>query len=239
MGGLLYKNFFHYRIELIVFAVFQAICTLTVLLLANGTKGDPNAIQEMIISGTLTYGCLFFLTGFFESGLFSHDENHTAVSFIISTPKGAKSHIQSKYISILLINLALLICCFLTDTLAVVIADDVAVSLSAVLVIIFSGNMVLEAFSVPFLVRFGSNHGVGVKGATFGVICAILGLYVLFGDISMFMEEDFLEALAEFFTQGNIILMLGLFPFVSMGLYYLSYRISLLLFRKGAESYDG
>lgn len=238
MGGLLYKNFFHYRIELIVFAVFQAICTLTVLLLANGTKSDTDAIQEMIISGTLTYGCLFFLTGFFESGLFSHDEKPTAVAFIISTPRGAKSHIQSKYLSILLINLALLFCCFLTDTVAVVIADDVTVSLSAVLVIIFSGNMVIEAFSVPFLVRFGSNHGVGVKGATFGVICAIVMLYVLFGDISMFMEEDFLEALAEFLTQGNILLMLGLFPFASMGLYYLSYRISLLLFRKGAENYD-
>ena len=239
MRGLLYKNFFHYRIELIVFAVFQAICTLTVLLLASANNGKTDAMENMIMNGTLTYAITFFLTGFFESGLFSHDEKPAAMAFLISTPMGAKHHIRSKYLSILLINLAVLFCCFLTDTVAVVIADNVAVSLSAVLVIIFSGNMVIEAFSVPFLVRFGSNHGVGVKGATLGVICAIVALYVLFGDISMFMEEDFLEALAEFFTQGNIVLMLGMFPFVSMGLYYLSYRISLLLFRKGAESYDG
>lgn len=239
MGGLLYKNFFHYRIELIVLGVLQALCSLTVILLACTSNGQINATETMIMNSALAYGIIFFLTGFFESGLFSHDEKPAAMAFLISTPMGAKHHIQSKYISILLINLAVLFCCFLTDTVAVVIADDVAVSLGSVLLIIFSGNMIIEAFSVPFLVRFGSNHGVGVKGATLGVICAIVGLYVLFGDISMFMEDDFLESLARFFTQGNIVLMLGLFPFVSMGLYYLSYRISLLLFRKGAESYDG
>lgn len=239
MGGLLYKNFFHYRAELIVLGVLQALCSLTVILLACTSNGQTNAMETMIINSALAYGIIFFLTGFFESGLFAHDEKPAAMAFLISTPMGAKHHIQSKYISILLINLAVLFCCFLTDTVAVVIADDAAVSLFAVLVIIFSGNIVLEAFSVPFLVRFGSNHGVGVKGATLGVICAIVGLYVLFGDISMFMEDDFLESLARFFTRGNIVLMLGMFPFVSMGLYYLSYRISLLLFRKGAENYDG
>lgn len=235
MGGLLYKNFFQYRWELLVIAVLQFIATLTVILAAMSpqTKGD-----NMVMTSVLMYAMVFFVLGFFESGMFSPDEKRTAMSFIISAPTGAKQHIGSKYLSVLLIYLSVLTCCFLTDAAAVAIKGDATISVTLPLIIIFSGSLFLEALSLPFMVYFGSAQGTNAKGTTLLVLCYILGMYILFGDISMFLEEDFLAAVKQFFSQGNIMLMLGIFPYIAMGLYYLSFRISVLLFRKGADNYD-
>ncbi len=236
MGGLLYKNFFQYRWELLVIAVLQFIATLTVLLAAMSpqTKGD-----NMVMTAVLMYAMVFFVLGFFESGMFAADEKRTAMSFIISAPTGARQHVGSKYLTVLLIYLSVLTCCFLTDAAAVAIKGDAAISVTLPLIIIFSGSLFLEALSLPFMVYFGSAQGTNAKGTTLLVLCYILGMYILFGDISMFLEEDFLAAVKQFFSQGNIMLMLGIFPYIAMGLYYLSFRISVLLFRKGADNYDG
>ena len=236
MGGLLYKNFFQYRWELVVIAVLQFIATFTVLLAAMSpqTKSDG-----MVMTSVLMYAMVFFVLGFFESGMFAPDEKRTAMSFIISAPTGAKQHIGSKYLSVLLIYLSVLICCFLTDAAAVAIKGDATISVTLPLIIIFSGALFLEALSLPFMVYFGSAQGTNAKGITLLVLCYILGMYILFGDISMFLEEDFLAAVKQFFSQGNIMLMLGIFPYIALALYYLSFRISVLLFRKGADNYDG
>ncbi len=236
MGGLLYKNFFQYRWELLVIAVLQFIATLTVILAAMSplTKSD-----DMVMTSVLMYAMVFFVLGFFESGMFAPDEKRTAMSFIISAPTGAKQHIGSKYLTVLLIYLGVLSCCFLTDAAAVAITGDATISATVPLIIIFSGALFLEALSLPFMVYFGSAQGTNAKGITLLVLGYILGIYILFGDISMFMEEDFLDALAEFFSQGNIMLILGIFPYIAIALYYLSFRISVLLFRKGADNYDG
>ncbi len=236
MGGLLYKNFFQYRWELLVIAVLQFITTLTVILTAihPHTQSD-----DMVMTSVLMYAMVFFVLGFFESGMFSHDEKRTAMSFIISAPTGAKQHIGSKYLTVLLIYLGVLACCFLTDAAAVAITGDATISATVPLIIIFSGALFLEALSLPFMVYFGSSQGTNAKGTALLVLGYIIGMYILFGDISMFLEESFLSALKQFFTQGNIMLMLGIFPYVAMALYYLSFRISVLLFRKGADNYDG
>ncbi len=236
MGGLLYKNFFQYRWELLVIAVLQFIATLTVIL---ATMSPLTKSDDMVITSVLMYAMVFFVLGFFESGMFAPDEKRTAMSFIISAPTGAKQHIGSKYLTVLLIYLGVLACCFLTDAAAVAITGDATISVTMPLIIIFSGALFLEALSLPFMVYFGSAQGTNAKGRTLLILGYIIGMYILFGDISLFLEEDFLEAVKQFFTQGNIILILGIFPYIALALYYLSFRISVLLFRKGADNYDG
>lgn len=236
MGGLLYKNFFQYRWELVVIAVLQFIATLTVILAAMSPQIKAD---DLVMTSVLMYAMVFFVLGFFESGMFAPDEKRTAMSFIISAPTGARQHVGSKYLSVLLIYLGVLSCCVMTDAAAVAITGDTTISVTLPLLIIFSVTLLLEALSLPFMVRFGSSQGTNAKGTTLLVLCYILGMYILFGDISMFMEEDFLAAVKQFFSQGNIMLMLGIFPYIAMGLYYLSFRISVLLFRKGADNYDG
>lgn len=230
MAGLMYKNFLLYRLELIVIAVVQLFMSATALL--TGLMGSNPG------GNLLLYGCMFLLIGFFESGLFAPDEKQSARSFLIATPTGAAGHIQSKYYFILIIHLAVLICCFLTDAVAFALTGNENTMTGVMLVLLFSMSLVMDALSLPFIIYFGTNYGLNVKASALGIILLLVLLYALFGDISYFLSSDFMTAVEKLFEDGNVLLMLGLFPYAAGLLYWLSCKLSVVLFRKGAENYD-
>lgn len=239
MSGLLYKNFFLWKMEIIVIGVMQIICSVTNVLFAiNNAGGNENAMMECMMMNVLVYFTMFYLVGIFDGGLFSNDEKRVTTCFIISTPKGAKSHVQSKYYALLIVYLAVLFFCFITDVICCVILGSVYYSCSGVLVFGFAFGILLTAFGVPFTIRFGSNHGGNIKLSTAGVLIMLVGVYFLFGDISFFNAENPMEVIMEYLTSGNAMLILSLVPLISILLYYVSYRISLALYKKGAENYD-
>lgn len=52
----------------------------------------------------------------------------------------------------------------------------------------------LNAIEIPFIVRFGYRKGVNLKAVIFVLVIAAVGIYFLFGDISMFGSwEDFMQ----------------------------------------------
>ena len=226
----MYKNFLLYRLELIVIAVVQLFMSATALLtgLMGSNPGGP----------LLLYGCMFLLIGFFESGLFAPDEKQSVRSFLIATPTGAAGHIQSKYYFILIIHLAVLICCFLTDTVVFALTGNENTMTGVMLVLLFSMSLVMDALSLPFIIYFGTNYGLNVKASALGVILLLALLYALFGNISYFLSNDFMTAVEKLFEDGNVLLMLGLFPYAAGLLYWLSCKLSVVLFRKGAENYE-
>ena len=230
MAGLMYKNFLLYRLELIVIAVVQLFISATALL--TGLMGSNPG------GNLLLYGCMFLLIGFFESGLFAPDEKQSVRSFLIATPTGAAGHIQSKYYFILIIHLAVLICCFLTDTVVFALTGNENTMTGVMLVLLFSMSLVMDALSLPFIIYFGTNYGLNVKASALGIILLLVLLYALFGDISYFLSSDFMTAVEKLFEDGNVLLMLGLFPYAAGLLYWLSCKLSVVLFRKGAENYD-
>lgn len=231
MAGLMYKNFLLYRIELIVIGVLQLFISATVLLTGITGTGSPE--------GTLLlYGCMFLIIGYMESGLFAPDEKQTARNFLISTPTGAAGHIGSKYWFLLLIYLAVLICCFLTDTVVFALTADENTMTGALLVMLFAIGLIMDALSLPFIVYFGTNYGLSVKASVLGVVMLLAVLYALFGDISYFLSNDFMTAIEKLFEDGNVLLILGLLPYAAALLYWLSCKLSVVLFRKGAENYD-
>ena len=230
MAGLMYKNFLLYRLELIVIAVVQLFMSATALL--TGLMGSNPG------GNLLLYGCMFLLIGFFESGLFAPDEKQSVRSFLIATPTGAAGYIQSKYYFILIIHLAVLICCFLTDTVVFALTGNENTMTGVMLVLLFSMSLVMDALSLPFIIYFGTNYGLNVKASALGIILLLVLLYALFGDISYFLSSDFMTAVEKLFEDGNVLLMLGLFPYAAGLLYWLSCKLSVVLFRKGAENYD-
>lgn len=231
MAGLMYKNFLLYRVELIVIGALQLFISATVLLTGITDSGSPE--------GTLLlYGCMFLIIGYIESGLFAPDEKQTARNFLIATPTGAAGHIQSKYWFLLLVNLGVLICCFLTDTVVFALTADENTMTGVLLVLLFSMSLVIDALSLPFIIYFGTNYGLNAKGTALGVILLLVLVYALFGDISYFLSNDFMTAMEKLFENGNVLLMLGLLPYGAGLLYWLSCSLSVVLFRKGAENYD-
>ena len=71
-----------------------------------------------------------------------------------------------------------------------------------------------------------------------GVLGLVVVIYALFGDITFLFGDDPVAAITEFLTSGNALLVLSLIPAASVLLYYISYLISLKLYRKGAENYE-
>ena len=139
---------------------------------------------------------------------------------------------------LLLVNLGVLICCLLTDTVVFALTGDENTMTGVMLVLLFSVSLVMDALSLPFIVYFGTNYGLNAKASALGVILLLALLYALFGDISYFLSNDFMTAMEKFFEDGNVLLILGLLPYAAGLLYWLSCKLSVVLFKKGAENYD-
>ncbi|MBP5605187.1 MAG: hypothetical protein J6X60_06560, partial [Ruminiclostridium sp.] len=84
---------------------------------------------------------------------------------------------------------------FLTDVFTVVVTGGM-ISLTVVLVMIFCWRMLVSAVEIPFMIRFGSEHGMQIKGAVMASILMLGIIYFLFGDISwMLVDEDPMEGI--------------------------------------------
>lgn len=243
MSGLIYKNFRINRSSFLFSLITAFLCCITGILLgifmggADSIKGDADADSVTMVYAVLYY-LAFMLPAMTTSMLFEADENKTCSAFAISLPQGGKGHIQSKYYYLLILNIAMLLMCFVADTVTYFIFDG-KVSLTLVIMMIFCWRLLLTAVEVPFVIRFGSQRGVSIKGAVFGFIVIALMIYILFGDISWLMsDDDPIEALMNWLQSGDVLFWLGLFPYFSVAAYYISCRISVKVFRKGAENYE-
>ncbi|MBR6664098.1 MAG: ABC-2 transporter permease [Lachnospiraceae bacterium] len=244
MKGLLYKNFMSSRLHIaaLVFMLltFGSFIILFAFVATNNMKSgmsEPNtsSITTLVV---MTFFMIFFLIEPLSSELFATDEKATTCSFFFSTPQSGKGLLQSKYYFVLLMDLGVLFGCFIIDTILMIVMGEYAVSTLTTCVILFSVMLILMAFRIPCYVRFGSKVGPEVQALYFYGLMCIIVVYGLFGNISFFFEENILEALITYLQSGKVIFVLSFLPYVAILLYYLSYRISLALYRKGVESYE-
>lgn len=238
MSGILYKNFLAYKLDLIVLGAMDAISIITILL---ATASAPAQSLEVMLTGIcpMIYFAMFFMVSIFDHQLFAADEKRTIGSFNISCPAGAKGHVEGKYYTLLIVNIATLVICFLTDTVICLIADSTMYSMGSVLMIIFCGNILYTAFANPFYLRFGIVLGNSVKFGSLGVLFVIGLIYFLFGDISFILEsENLMETVMTLLSGDTAMIILSIFPAVSILLYWVSCKISVPLYKKGVEAYE-
>lgn len=234
MKGLLYKEFLLYRgYALVMLGVYVMISFLCISMPIIGFEADA-----LMVLLTLCYWVIFAFVGFLTSELFRKDERQSWNSFVTSLPGTVKSAVQCKYYTMLMIHLVTLFGLFVLDCIVVGVANDLACSALIAVVMIFCWRMFMNAIELPFILRFGYVSGMWVKGIVLVIMLAGAIVYGLFGDISFFVEGNVLQKIKEFFMNGNAIWILALFPYITVGAYYLSYRISLKLYQKGAENYE-
>lgn len=232
MKGLLYKEFFLLRSGLIFVAVFQTILSgICVSLPLIGLDA-----RMIVILTSISYYLSFLILALVNQELFAHDENRLWGNFISSTPQAAKGQVACKYYMILIENLVLLFLCYLTDVVVICAADDVTISAATVGVFIFCLRILIYALEIPFVIRFGSNVGVAVKGVLLALLVLILLCYGLFGDIAFLFGDDPIAALYEYVTSGKVIWIMALVPYAAAGAYYLSYCISVKLYKEADYS---
>lgn len=244
MKGLLYKNFMTFRVHILALGLMLVLSALMCIPYAfveisNIKSGitDPNT-STFTIYMIMMFFVTFFLIRPLSGELFATDEKTITYNFFFSTPLSAKGLIQSKYYFILLLDLGILFGCFLIDIIVMAIMGEYAVSTLTICVILFSIMLILMAIRIPFFIRFGTKMAPEVQTLYIYIFICIGTVYVLFGNISFFFEENILEALMAYLQSGKVIFVLSLLPYVAVLLYYLSYRISLVLYRKGVETYE-
>lgn len=245
MSGLLYKNF-RLNLSSMIFSLVTAFfCCLTMILacmfmyVLPGKTPEGDDIQSLTLGFVMCYFLAFWLPSMASSTLFAVDESRTCCAFAMSLPQGAKGHIEAKYYYLLILNLAILFITFISDTITTAMTGGM-VNNTIIIILAFTLVLLLSATEIPFMIRFGSQRGLAIKGAVIGAVFIFVFLYLLFGDISWLIENenDPLSALMEWLQSGNVIFVLSLLPYVSIAAYYLSCKISVKLYRKGAENYE-
>lgn len=228
MRGLLYKDFILIcpPLKLVLLGILQSLFLIPYL----STISMGNQAFVTILAGSTMFLC----ASVFSTDHFSPDEKYASLSFGISTPWGAKGMMQSKYYAMLIINVIQL---FISCILDMIFSIFSGTNCCWALFFLFGVNLLIIAIKTPFIVRYGSAIGTAVMPFLFMILLIIIGIYFLFGDISFLFADNPLEALKALLAGKNLPLILALFPCVTIIFYYISYRLSLALYRKGIETY--
>lgn len=244
MKGLLYKDFVYLKkyfttVGVIFAMTIFTIISLTFFLCAVNGPTEKNAYSVMYFM-TLCSILVFITALSLSTSLFAVDEKPTHINFLFSTPQAAKGQIQSKYYTLLLVHLGILFICFIIDIILMLMAGEYAMSSALLCTIVFCISLILLAIRIPFIIRYGSGISTTVRSTYVIAIIAFLIIYGLFGDISFLFDEHkiSLEEIFAYLQSGKVILPLSFIPYIAVLMYYLSYRISLKLYRKGVESYE-
>jgi len=236
MRGFFYKDVVMSKVSLIVIAALTVVSAGIAVSVTKYYENDPTAVLIFPIAIVVMD---FIFVGMFDTGLFTFDENRLWQSFAAATPQSFRAQAQSKYLLVLAINLFVVFVFFIADNVAAFLTDTASgMMMTSVAVPMFSIQLISCAVEIPFMVRFGSQKGVNVKFAIIGIIILIVGIYLLFGDISFMFEGNFTDSLTAFLQKGGTVWAMALLPYFAAALYFLSYKISTALYRKGAENYD-
>lgn len=239
MVGLIYKDFLTNRKSIFTALGAMLYCGIMIIMPdIIGTAEEEDIGIFMQLYAILMFVAMFFISGAFQSNMLKNDESRRWAYFITSTPM-LKKHIEAKYWFILIMSMATVFITSVFDALNCLLFDSA--SMQMIIMIIFYIQMFLRAIEIPFCVRFGTDMGGYYRAGILVLVILIAGIYFLFGDLSHFGSIDtFYDWLFKALS-GEVKAFqtfIAVFPFVSMGMYYLSYKLSCRLYLKGAENFE-
>lgn len=236
MYGLIYNNLKQLKLSFLVFSFF---ILSTVALSSSIDETDTYYYTQALIS----YFMIFVFTNITLMQIHTNEEKKLWSSFVIASPCGGDGHIKSRYLSILIFNFIAFCWCWLTELFVLIIGDVEESLLFSMYSTFFFINLFVCSIEIPFIVRFGCKRGNNIRaGIILGAI-AIIVIYFLFGDISMFSSlDEFINNLMDILSgkksNSFLIASIAVFPYISLTFFYISYKISCRLYLKGVESYE-
>lgn len=241
MTGYLYKEFkLNIRLVLLFLLTYIFFSVVPIFAITESKGDDTIGYTMTMILGVF---CIFtFITaGCIQSGVFNGDDRKKWAYFVTSTPSGIKGQIGAKYL------FTMLFCMFVVtlETLKLALAETISgqpSGLSVLIAAMFYVQLLMRAVEYPLIVRFGVKMGSMVKITAVCVVILGFIIYMLFGDTSAFASLDtFWERMFAFVGDPDklkkLLLWTGICTLAVLPLYYISYRISVKLYLKGAENY--
>lgn len=256
MIGLLRKDFYLIRSKLFLFIGLTLFLTVfETWILIKFADLQIIGIETNTLAPVINF-CIFLVIFIVFASceglkgiLILTDQGKRSKYYLMTTPLGIKGCIASKYYESVIISLCgfiylklfELVCSAITG----ILIDHTMLFAGMIFVSLFLGSL-----SIPFYVRFGQN-GVHVKTAIIQIIALIVLVYGLFGDISAFIGKENLasriqklmyssdnNAILSWITGADypLLVFIALMPHLILVLFYFSYRISCILYRKGAQA---
>ena len=256
MRGLIYKDLYLIKSKVIagsLSVLFIILLMYVVYATVGGKALFPTEMAAVITDlmivmyvGTLSYGYIIKTDTKKEWGFYG-----------MALPGSAKLIVGAKYMTVFIMYLISFIICVLNDLLiGLFFGKAVDMSLPVLMFMLF--QMFLNAIEMPFAFRFGTDKASGIRILITTVVVLVISIYLLFGNIEWLMAEDGivktiirlfsddmkpdaisseLQRFIERLTYINYIKM-AVFTHLMVLAYYISYRISCKVFRKGVQRDD-
>ncbi len=234
MAGLLYKDFMAVKGKMYVIA---GIIVLLLAFLLRIAVPVEEADVFMLTLCICVAGILYVLiVAKLEVSVLSADEGRKQKQYYLSLPVSIRQYVASKYLFLLLAFYVAMSVSMLIGTIGRIHCgseeiDQMIHQWMALVPVLACVFLLIPAIELPFLMAYGVKKGGRLKTG-FLISFFFLGIvYLMFGDLSIFDEISvvcILKNLAE--HQEMLLILQVLVPYITLGLYYLSYRISCRLF---------
>ena len=241
MAGLLYKDFAAvkgkaYVIGILLIMGAMILCRLTL-------PAEETDIAVWAASLLVTALLLCPMIGKLEISIIFADEGKKQKQYFLSLPLSPQQYVASKYVFVLIAFYSLLSVSMMLQSICLIGCEDrmvqeLAPAFQSVLPVLFCMALLVPAVELPFFIGFGTKAGGRIKTGLLVAVFFLIIVFLLFGDLTIFDRINFISILHYLDRHTGVVLCANvLAPYVSLLLYYLSYRIACRLFAgKGWEN---
>lgn len=234
MWGLIRKDLYVNRKEIGIYSALAGGCSIFLMIPFGAKTMEELGLLYSLLGAMWLIG-IFILIGTLENGLLLPDEDCGYEQFVLSSPLGIKGQVLSKYYICLAISLVGAFWCILLAQISITVTG-VENELTLVVVLLFFLQIFLRAVELPFLFGLGARYGNYVKMGA-GLIMLFLALnHILYGKGRLPGSfEEVLDWLSNFSVEqlaDGAVLVMGLAMVGSLALFYGSYYLSCLCYRR-------
>ena len=250
--GFLYKELKQNRLCIILTALIPFILLVfnyIILYVTAATAENKTAFSDVLAGSENTIVRLLmiaigaYIASSMIAGIFSGDDRKLYAYFTVSTPQGVRGSLYYKYFLAFAMNGLFMVSSIFAggiyDTLFYAITGEENASFNTLYLVIFFLLLAICALDIPFMIRFGQKKGSYIKTAL------MLGISTILVISLENLPDPIKDELMKLFSavmggkiSDNMMLAIGFAPILCAAVYYLSYRFSCKLFRKGVDGYD-
>ena len=261
MRGLIYKDLYLIKNKILISGgIIPFMYIMLIVITCAAGSNSTNVTYMSFVAGVFDVMTVLYI-GLLGFGYLIKVDNSRSWGFYgISLPEGGKSVVASRYMATFILYFISLTICVINDIICSLVAGEMINMLELYLGMIFFFIFV-NAIEIPLAFRFGADKASIIRILITVVIVLIISIYLLFGNIEWLMGEHgiittiirivlhtsdspegtnerfeiFSDELNRFIT--NITLkgyIVGSMSYHLVALfYYISYRISCRVYKKG------
>lgn len=235
MIGLLYKEILLQK-KNIFMLLGTIILTLSPVIFTAINNTDAHFFICVIF-----YPVIFLIVGSLQQNIFISDERKLWAFYIISSPQNHKGQVLSKYYFSLIMSLTSVICLYICDLICSIISKE-TVNNTPIIIALFGINIFFNAVEYPFIIRFGVKYGNIFRSIFLVFLSSLFVIYLLFGNLPNLNLETFFNQTDAYEFADNIFDKLTFYNyfsvFISLALYFVSYKLSCILYKNGIDQYE-